>query len=608
MIGQLIRQKELDYTSGKTKLGKYVDISQYEIIENIIAYLNSKHLSGDKDSLGREKPFFNICVSAVNIWYRATDIDRKNIRVKATKEKDAIKSFIMSLLLQQWMRKSKFGMFLNDWGLNLARFGSAVVKFVEKGKDLNVSVIPFTRLITDPIDFENNPVIEKLYLSEAQLQANKAYDQEAVRKLITEKAKVAKELLGDDKVDTNAGFYEVYELHGNLPEYYLTDDEKDIDSVQQMHVVSFIKDKDGKYKDFSLYKGREAKSPYLLTHLIKEEGRTLGIGAVEYLFDAQWMVNHSIKTTKDILDMSSKIFFQTADPQFTGVNAINNLETGDILINDGNPLTQVNSSSNDTASLQNFNVMWQNLAKELTSTPDAIRGNNFPSGTAYKQVALLNQEANSLFELMTENKGLYLEEMLREHILPFLKKRMDTTEEISLILDAQNITKLDKLFIDAELIRRQNKVIKDAMFKKNGLGGEVAQPLDLEAEKQAIQSTLNETGNQRFIKPSDIDSKTWKEALDGIEWDLEVEITNETVDKQAVFDTLTTLFQVIAQSGGQPMSPEARLVFNKILEETGRLSAIEVASVNEQGVQKEQQNQQMTQNNPAELLNKLAGK
>lgn len=46
-----------------------------------------------------------------------------------------------------------------------------------------------------------------------------------------------------------------------------------------------------------------------------------------------------------------------------------------------------------------------------------------PSGTAYRQVAVLNQEAHSLFEIMVENKSLALEQMLREFILPFIKRK-----------------------------------------------------------------------------------------------------------------------------------------------------------------------------------------
>src|SRR3569833_353006 len=40
--------------------------------------------SGNKDSLGREKPFFNICKFRVNVATRATDLDTKDVQIEST--------------------------------------------------------------------------------------------------------------------------------------------------------------------------------------------------------------------------------------------------------------------------------------------------------------------------------------------------------------------------------------------------------------------------------------------------------------------------------------------------------------------------------------------
>ena len=74
-IQSLVRKAEENYLSGTVKLGEHVDWSMHDTIERIYAYLNSKHISGPTDSLKRPKPFFNIVTAAVNIWYRATDIE-----------------------------------------------------------------------------------------------------------------------------------------------------------------------------------------------------------------------------------------------------------------------------------------------------------------------------------------------------------------------------------------------------------------------------------------------------------------------------------------------------------------------------------------------------
>ena len=71
----------------------------YEDLERIEAYLNSKHISGDTDSMGRPKPFFNIVTAAVSIGYRATDIDRKNISVRATKMGQTAIAFIATITM-----------------------------------------------------------------------------------------------------------------------------------------------------------------------------------------------------------------------------------------------------------------------------------------------------------------------------------------------------------------------------------------------------------------------------------------------------------------------------------------------------------------------------
>ena len=81
-VGAVIRKAESDWINGYTQKSLYVQESLYQDIAKIEAYLNSKHTSGDTDALDREKPFFNICLAVRNIWFRATDLDRKHITVQ----------------------------------------------------------------------------------------------------------------------------------------------------------------------------------------------------------------------------------------------------------------------------------------------------------------------------------------------------------------------------------------------------------------------------------------------------------------------------------------------------------------------------------------------
>lgn len=572
-VAELVRKAESDYISGQTQISKYVSVSFYDDLNQIDAYLNSKHISGDKDSLDRDKPFFNICIAARNIWFRATDIDRKNIRVKATKSKDVIKSFLATVHLQNFMTKANFGQFLNDWGLGLANYGSYVSKFIEKDGELYAMAIPWNRLIVDSVDFENNPVIEIIELTPAQLRQRKGYDKDLVEKLI--KTAVSRETISKEKKDNKSDYIKLYEVHGELPLSYLTGDEEDKDEyVQQMHVISYVASKEkGKWDDFTLVSGREKQSPYIITHLLKSDGYVLGMGAVKSLFEAQWMVNHSIKEIKDQLDLASKLILQTADSNYANRNVLSSIETGDILVyKEDMPITEVANTSHDITSLQAFGQQWQALAQSISSTPDIMRGENMPSGTAFRQALVVQQESHSNFEIMVENKGLAIEEMMRRFIIPFLKKKMDTAEEVSATLDAYGIDKIDEMYIRNESTRRAKQRIVQRVIE-----GQYPTPdeaLMIKGSEEAnILSELKDMGEHRFYSPSEIN---WKEEMKDLEWEIEVEITNENVDKQAKLDTLSTVLQTIAANPMILQDPNAKFVFNKILETAGGISPLEI--------------------------------
>lgn len=576
-IHQIVRDAERNYVEGTTKLGKYIDWSMYDTIETIDAYTNSKHTSGATDSLGREKPFFNIVTAAVNIWYRATDLDRKNIKILPDKSTSTVAAFLATIHLQRWMDKSRFGVFLNQWGRTLAKYGSAVVKFVEKDGELIPSVIPWNRFIADPVDFDALPRIEKFYKTASQLRKMTEYDKAAVDNLI--KANQTRKTLEGFNQDNEDHFIELYEIHGDLPEHFLEDDyeapneDRKIKYRQQMHVISFVLDKNGEYQDFTLYKGKEKRDPYMITHLIEEDGRTLAIGAVEYLFDAQWMQNHTMKQWKDQLDLASRLIFQTADANFLGRNVLTAIETGDIMVHEPNkPLSQVNNQGHDITNLQAFSSQWKVLGNELVGISEAMLGQAPKSGTAWRQTEALLNENYSLFNVMTQSKELAIEDMLRIHVIPHIKTKLDTKEEIVATLDDAGITQIDSMYVPREAIRRFNQEFVDAVLNERAVPSPFMEVGPM-IENQ-VKQELAPLGNQRFFKPDELDQKSWKEILKDLEWNVRVEAGNENKDKTNTLTTLTTIFKTLAQ-----VNPEkADMVLNKILTETSVVSPLELST------------------------------
>jgi hypothetical protein len=295
------------------------------------------------------------------------------------------------------------------------------------------------------------------------------------------------------------------------------------------------------------------------------------------------MINHSVKAIKDQLDLSSKIIFQTSDPNFVGQNVLSAVEEGQILIHKKDePLTHLANNANDITSLQSFGQQWQILSQSITSTPDITRGENMPSGTAYRQAAIVQGESQANFVMMTQNKGLALEQMMRKFIIPFLKKKMDTSKELATVLETNDITKIDSVYIPNEATKRFNsKVIKAILDTPVGENIDTSKFPNLDNEMSGVKNELSALGNQRFFKPSDIPDRTWKEVFKDLEWDLEVEITPENTDKQAILETLSNIFNTIADPNKQQIlqTPEGKLLFNKILSESYAVSPMELSSI-----------------------------
>ena len=588
-IGDIVRKAERDYKSGNTTISEFVNHSLSDTLNKIDAYLYSVHTSGSTDSLGRDKPFFNIVVAAANIWMRATDIDRSNIKVRASKEKDWYTSFLATVHLRDWMKRARFGAYLNEWGRTLSRYGSAVTKIVENSEGLHISVVPFSNIIFDAVDFENNPKIEVLELNMAQLRQRvntHGYDKEQVDAL--EEALTSRETLEKQRKDNKSDFIKLYEVHGLLPKSHLThkdveETENDDDDiyVQQMHVIAFVGVKKGRkteYEDFTLVAGQEKYDPYRLDSLIREEGRSLGIGAVEYLFESQWMVNHSQKTIKDQLDLASKLIFQTTDTNFLGNNILTDIENGDILITEpGTAISPFPNSSHDIVGWENYSTTWKGLGNEITGISEAMLGAAPKSGTAWRQTEAMLNESYSLFELMTENKGLALEDMFQSRIIPHLKTKMDNKDEITATLEAYEINRIDSRHIKNTAIRSVNTEIKKKMIAGENLTPE-EQMLMTQATEAKIGSGMQEFGNQRFFTPDDVSEKTWRETFDDMEWNLDIDVTGEARNAREELTTLNTALQVVLNPAFET-NKRAQAIVGRILENTGAMSPIEYSSL-----------------------------
>ncbi len=79
--------------------------------------------------------------------------------------------------------------------------------------------------------------------------------------------------------------------------------------------------------------------------------------------------------------------------------------------------------------------------------------------------------------------------------------------------------------------------------------------------------------------PDELGEKDWATVFSDFEWEnIRVEVTNENTDKAVVLQTLSTVLQTIAANPLILQNPDAKMLFARILSETGVISPIQLSS------------------------------
>ena len=561
-IYEFVKQARDDYYAKSIEVVPGYEFSQYETLRTIELYHNSKFKSGSKDSLKREKPFYNITKFRVNVAVRATDLDTKDVQIEADDVGAYGQSFILSLKNRKWMKASNFANLLNAMGQARAKYGHVVVKKVERPGELQIHVVPWRDLITDQVDITNGVKIERHYYSPADLQdmAKGSGWQNIDDAIATAEKQQSANVTGKGRYNRTLGAnIEVWEVHGVLPNSYLPVPEgeeakPDADKTysRQMHIVVLDEENKEEIKGVSLFAGPEAADPYMDLAWDKIDGRGLGVGVIEDLFEAQVWTNYSVKQKKDMLDLAGKIIFQTANSSIAAQNVLTDLETGSI-ISTTQPITQVNNAPVGLGALAQLMEDWDTQAQNATSTYPAILGSTPPNGhSAFRLQASLQNEATAIFDYRRQEMGLLVREMYRQWILPFLVKQINRTTEFVGEMTPDEVQMVAGLIADFQT----NDKVKNAI-----LSGQVVTQAGMDAMKQSLLNAHVKAGSKRKFKFP-------KKFLQG-DYNVDVNMTGEQKDNQKLLAAIFQIFGAIGQNPNILNDPRMAGLFNEAMELLG---------------------------------------
>lgn len=497
-----------------------------EIIRTVEFYSLDQFLSGDKDSLGREKPFINHGNSRVRVAKTATDIDVKDIKYEPDSLQYSVEAMLINRELFKWMKESNFSLTLNEMGLTRPKYGGVLVKKCYDEKDkMKIEVVEWVNVEFNPNCILESTIIEKHWMQPSEVIKKsgvwKGYDD--VDELIQAHAKANK-----NKPKT----IEIHEVTGEFPYSFDPDLQETEGNDKKFKKMCFYIGIVGN-KKFLLYKedlkNNEDKYKYLAWEKI---GDGLGKGVWEEGFQSQVWINDQYISLKNALDLSGKVFTKGT---IKGIgNAIVGVDNGHHfeMKTTQDTLEAFQLSTSALPEFTNLITQFSNEYNRISSTYDANTGEQPPSGTPLGQTQILNQVANSPFQYQQEVWGIWLNEILNDWVLPEVKSMI--LKEHNLVADFSD-DELD--IIDKDIVgEHTNQVVINKI-----LSGELVQ----EGEQQSVAAQAKQDLMKRYGKKREI--KIPKGYLD-IEGKITANITGELKNKGAILQSFDSMLKTVVSS------------------------------------------------------------
>ena len=390
-------KSEIDYCeSTSLNLNPHYAKTQLNVLDLVDKYVNSKYKDDNFDIFGQPKPFYNIVTLPLEVAQKMTEMDTKDIEVKSWDD-NYWAAWVMGKELQFWMKDKYFGTQLNQFSYHRPKDGHLVVKKVDD--DVQIVPIKNLRFRPDATSLKNIPIIERhLYQPDEFIAEAKKRGWDNYKKV-----KLPKDSNESGIYDKNSQIqiFEAYYPPGLLSGKY----------------NYFIVSQDG----YVLAYAKLDSSPYKDLPWKKIDGRTLGKGVVEELFNEQIYLNRLATSKANGLYWTSKHLWQTRDP-LMAKNLLNNFDDGEVMIVN-QEIKPIQMEERNLGFYSYDEAKWEENAMKRTFAREPITGGRAPSGTPLGSSILQARMAGGFYKQKKEEMANFIKEILWDWILPEFKKQ-----------------------------------------------------------------------------------------------------------------------------------------------------------------------------------------
>ena len=519
------------YTDDSVQLYEGLEYKQRDLIKLADFYSLSRYMGGQKDDLGRDKPFFNTVNFRVTLAKTATEFDIKDFVATSDDTEMWVQTMFINRELYKWMKRTRFSRFLNEYAYTRPKYGGVLYKsYIDKDDELKVEVVNWRNVFTDQVDILGSPIIEEHHLTPLDFINKEDVWQntdQAIEYFEEERKKNPDEAPTRLTVEEVTGVFTentYLEAIGKEP----TEDGDSKYSLQKHFMVRM----EGKEKnDIILYSTKPKKLGYRYMEWEKVVGRGLGRGVIEESEEGQVWINDLAIKQKNVIDISGKVALVTDSNKYGG--SVLEHDDGKIYqIEKGDMMQRLELAPSSLGMFDAVMQQWENQLDKANNTYDANTGEQPPSGTPYSQTALLNRVADRPFAFRREEAGIDLEELINEDVIPHLLKKIEGEHVLAEEFNEEELKTIDEAF-------------------GNKVGRKVAKDLLLQFQ-QFTQDDINELSQEAIDRQQKNGSKRTikipKGYFDGWEGRVTLNITNEQYDKANILTSLSQVMQTVTQS------------------------------------------------------------
>lgn len=605
-IFKQIRDERQDFLQNEIEVVPGYNFSQYNTLKKVHLYYTNNYEKGNYENIGgvlRKKVFHNLSTWRCEVATKMIDMDIKDFILVSNDHDTDWNVFILEKELKVWLKRNEMGQILNEISRLLPVYGSVVLQKTKKGAE----VVDLRYFYNDQSAKTLNDatyINKRMLLSHRDMRKMATYGWENVSEAIDKFS--GKYNQGYDLGGINQGsgsnlywegpgvqksqvqavpLVEVWERYGEVPLSWFTDRESDDNEyVLAKYCVTgvdqTIKNDEGIIigeEGLILYKEQIDEIPFKEVHYNRIDGRWLGQGIVEMLFENQRRINEVKNQEARANELASIQLFQSLDETVAG-NITTDLDNGDIL-KVKSLIQPIATESRNMNSLETTALSIEEHSNNLTFSRDVVSGENAPSSATLGAVQIQTQQTTAVFDYKKENIGLFLGAFIKDLVFPQIEKELNREHVFRLAGSFEELSKLRNNYAT----NYANQKIVEAVLS----GADVTPELQQGFKDLALKDIAN-MGDKIW---TDVEKNFFK----NLDYEVDLISTGENKNIYAQINNGNAILQALAADPTILQDPAKKQVLFKVMTAMGwhqsELEAMDKAPLPVQNTLQDNQNQ-----------------